>query len=225
MDPSTVWTVIQRRSDGRESFARGWNDYRTGFGDPSGEYWLGNDHIARPISSASRASSSAVVDDGPQRAGVNGADSAGTSTGPTWLRSAYRLRVDMWDIRGRNWVAEYPSFRVRGPDDLYRLELDLGDVDPDAVSSTTTKENPVDASSGKFVGAGDGPNSAGLVSVDGTAKTGCFTGNTTDALRYSDRQSFSAVDKDNDVSITDCARFYAAGWWYKHCHYANLNGR
>jgi len=50
-------------------------------------------------------------------------------------------------------------------------------------------------------------------------------GNATDALSYSDGQPFSALDRDNDVSTTDCARFYAAGWWYKHCHYANLNGR
>jgi len=50
-------------------------------------------------------------------------------------------------------------------------------------------------------------------------------GNATDALRYSHGQPFSAIDRDNDLSTTDCARFYAAGWWYKHCHYANLNGR
>lgn len=50
-------------------------------------------------------------------------------------------------------------------------------------------------------------------------------GNATDALGYSDGQPFSALDRDNDISTTDCARFYAAGWWYKHCHYANLNGR
>ena len=50
-------------------------------------------------------------------------------------------------------------------------------------------------------------------------------GNATDALSYSDSQPFSALDRDNDLSTTDCARFYAAGWWYKHCHYANLNGR
>jgi len=50
-------------------------------------------------------------------------------------------------------------------------------------------------------------------------------GNATDALGYSDGQPFSALDRDNDVSTTDCARFYDAGWWYKHCHYANLNGR
>lgn len=52
-----------------------------------------------------------------------------------------------------------------------------------------------------------------------------FHGNATDAFRYSDGMPFSTSDVDNDVSSQNCARFYTAGWWYKHCHYANLNGR
>ncbi|XP_050189294.1 fibrinogen-like protein 1 isoform X1 [Myiozetetes cayanensis] len=42
------WTVIQRRSNGRENFNRKWDDYKLGFGRFQGkndEYWLGNDHI------------------------------------------------------------------------------------------------------------------------------------------------------------------------------------
>ncbi|XP_023684829.2 angiopoietin-2a [Paramormyrops kingsleyae] len=39
------WTVLQKRSDGRVDFHRTWNEYKTGFGDPAGEYWLGNDFI------------------------------------------------------------------------------------------------------------------------------------------------------------------------------------
>ncbi|KAK3530590.1 hypothetical protein QTP86_028841 [Hemibagrus guttatus] len=39
------WTVIQRRINGSVSFYRPWAQYKEGFGDPAGEYWLGLENM------------------------------------------------------------------------------------------------------------------------------------------------------------------------------------
>ncbi|XP_071790776.1 fibrinogen-like protein 1 [Asterias amurensis] len=41
------WIVFQRRVDGAVSFIRSWAEYRDGFGDKEGSFWLGNEILRR----------------------------------------------------------------------------------------------------------------------------------------------------------------------------------
>ena len=39
------WTVFQKRFNGFVGFYRGWDEYKNGFGDLRGKFWLGNEKI------------------------------------------------------------------------------------------------------------------------------------------------------------------------------------
>ncbi|KAK8745915.1 hypothetical protein OTU49_000116 [Cherax quadricarinatus] len=49
------WTVFLTRQtqDSQVDFNRWWQEYKSGFGDPHGEYWLGNEHLHQMTSSRS----------------------------------------------------------------------------------------------------------------------------------------------------------------------------
>ena len=56
------WTVFQRRMDGSVDFYRNWSDYQLGFGDLTGEFWLGLDKIHRLTPTNSRETHELRVD-------------------------------------------------------------------------------------------------------------------------------------------------------------------
>ncbi|XP_021115102.1 tenascin-X [Heterocephalus glaber] len=134
------WLVFQRRVDGRTDFWRDWEDYAHGFGNVSGEFWLGNEAL-------------------------HSLTQAGD----------YSMRVDL--RAGDEAVfAQYDSFRVDSAAQYYRLHLDG------------------------------------------------FHGTAGDSMSYHSGSVFSARDRDPNNLLISCAVSYRGAWWYRNCHYANLNG-
>ena len=135
------WLVIQRRNDGSVDFYRDWGDYKIGFGDVSGEFWMGNEHLH------------------------------------SLTRDQQELRVDLVDFNGNTAYAKYASFSVGSESENYKL------------------------------------------SVSG------FSGTAGDSLKHHNGQEFSTKDRDNDgQSSYHCSQHFKGGWWYRACHFANLNG-
>ncbi|KAM6184112.1 LOW QUALITY PROTEIN: tenascin-X [Erethizon dorsatum] len=134
------WLVFQRRMDGRTDFWRDWEDYAHGFGNISGEFWLGNEAL-------------------------HSLTQAGD----------YSMRVDL-QAGDEAAFAQYDSFRVDSAAQHYRLHLEG------------------------------------------------FHGTAGDSMSYHSGSVFSARDRDPNSSLISCAVSYRGGWWYRNCHYANLNG-
>ncbi|OCT59090.1 hypothetical protein XELAEV_18001578mg [Xenopus laevis] len=134
------WTVFQKRFDGSVDFFRGWSEYQSGFGQASGEYWLGLHNIYLL-----------------------------TLTKPS------RLWIDLEDFENNKRFVTYKE-------DGYKLNIN------------------------------------GFEEGDTSNKIG-------NSLGWHNGLPFSTFDKDRDNVTHNCANLYKAGFWYRHCHACNLNGR
>ncbi|XP_014246294.1 protein scabrous [Cimex lectularius] len=82
------WIIVQKRKDGSIQFNRDWEEYAKGFGNPQGEFWIGNEglhHLSKDNNT--------------------------------------RLKVDMIDIYGKLWSADYSFFKVGDRDSGFKLNV------------------------------------------------------------------------------------------------------
>ncbi|XP_076063332.1 microfibril-associated glycoprotein 4-like [Oratosquilla oratoria] len=54
---------------------------------------------------------------------------------------------------------------------------------------------------------------------------GRYTGDAGDSFSYQCGNRFSTHDNDNDEHPQSCAVRFKGAWWYKSCHWSNLNGK
>ncbi|XP_069602472.1 tenascin-X isoform X2 [Ranitomeya imitator] len=55
-------------------------------------------------------------------------------------------------------------------------------------------------------------------------RLGQYRGDAGDSMSYHNNMIFSTYDRDTQRRILPCAMSYRGAWWYRNCHYANLNG-
>ncbi|XP_075115394.1 tenascin-X isoform X3 [Leptodactylus fuscus] len=55
-------------------------------------------------------------------------------------------------------------------------------------------------------------------------RLGQYRGNAGDSMSYHNNMIFSTRDRDTQRRILPCAMSYRGAWWYRNCHFANLNG-
>ncbi|XP_055600828.1 ficolin-2-like [Uranotaenia lowii] len=56
------------------------------------------------------------------------------------------------------------------------------------------------------------------------SKLGTYSGSAGDSLSYGLNMKFTTQDADHDTHGGNCAVDYKGAWWYKACHFSNLNG-
>nr|XP_015031720.2 fibrinogen-like protein 1 [Drosophila virilis] len=136
------WIVVLRRINGGVSFNRNWEEYKAGFGDQQGEFFIGLENLHLLTQS-----------------------------------EPHDLYISLMYSESESRFARYSNFLIGNEGESYKLK-----------------------------------------------KLGEYSGNVGDAFRYHEHMKFSTPDRDNDLSLRNCAKALNSGWWFHKCYTCNLNG-
>ncbi|XP_068104115.1 ficolin-1-like [Hyperolius riggenbachi] len=141
--------------------------------------------------------------------------------GGGWI--VFQRRMDGSVDFYRNWEAYKTGFGS------HLTEFWLGNDNIHHLTSSGTWELRVDLQDTDFVRYSAKYNSFKVLGASEKYKLvlGSFAGgNAGDSLSTHNGMMFTTLDQDNDIhdSSVNCAINFKGGWWYRNCHYANLNG-
>ncbi|XP_002739273.1 microfibril-associated glycoprotein 4-like [Saccoglossus kowalevskii] len=108
-------------------------------------------------------------------------------------------------VRGEYWLGNHKIHAMTNQGGSYKLRVDLEDFDGNTAYAAYDNFALSDEASGY------------------TLSVGQFSGTAGDSLTYHSGLRFITHDL-SDVD-TSCAVTYHGAWWYRTCHYSNLNGK
>ncbi|XP_078483393.1 microfibril-associated glycoprotein 4-like [Ciona intestinalis] len=192
------WTVFQRREDGSVNFYRNWKEYRTGFGEPDQEFWMGEENI-----NEMNVCNLFIL--------TWRSNDSRYNTGDLFHTPRARLRVTTYiTFVGVQYRASSPRLRL---DNLHYIS---GEGENELRVNMTNCANVTKYA--KYNSFNVGPPPTFTLSVHG------YNGTAGNSLSLHNGQYFSTYDNDQDNYRTNCASRDKGAWWYNGCHNANLNG-
>ncbi|GBP94531.1 Techylectin-5B [Eumeta japonica] len=204
--------VIHRRDDygiPAENFNRDWNDYKNGFGDPSKEFWLGNENIYMLTNNDDYMLRVELEDfDGNKRSVIPTSSITSVTVAEAGKRSVHKINTEHWHSHVTCLVRSHP-YRCL----WRRLQV------PIFIGLTRQSESAQYAQYSHFKIYSEAEYYK--LEIDG------YEGNAGDSLNDpwygSNNSPFSTYNRDNDRSSLNCASMLKGGWWWKSCG-RGLNG-
>ncbi|XP_069507932.1 microfibril-associated glycoprotein 4-like isoform X2 [Ambystoma mexicanum] len=129
----------------------------------------------------------------------------------TFFRNWNEYKLGFGRADGEYWLGLHNLYLLTLKQ-KYELRVDLADFENSTASATYTdfaiSPHAINAEEDGYALYVDG-------FVDGGAG---------DALSYHSGMKFSTIDRDQDLFAQNCAGLTFGAFWFKTCHYANLNG-
>ncbi|XP_067945179.1 ficolin-2-like [Watersipora subatra] len=194
------WTAFQKRFDGSIVFYQDWLSYKQGFGNITGEYWLGLDKIHALTQTNRRLNIVAKSVNGTTKSGTWSSFIIG-SEGDNYKLNRDNYKIEIGEVENVIHGNEERKSQKKRERESEREKEREGEGKRNKEKKEQKREKKR-VSSASYNGS--------LVEF---------------GMSYSNGMSFSTKDRDNDEwNGYNCARNYHGAWWYKRCHRANLNG-